>query len=650
MGRSWTQPNHDRHHAARMQRHAGHRAHARRRHLAHAHALPPPHAAQHIRPEAWLAVAVAFALACAMLAASVLPARGSEPAIGFRSDGDEIAGWWWLRDPMGRASATWYVHGTPTGGPIVLELALLATDRASGGPGVDARVWLTVGPLADGATGPAAWGPELVVLPNVAPPGDPLGYATAGSVTIDAGRIATDAPGIWVRIARRGPDDRALRDHVAANAGALRVTGIAGDLATPGPTLAPTPAATVRPTATPRPTPTPPSGPPDGIPTIVALGDSYIAGEGGRWAGNTNGSWTLVDALGSTAYDQPQPEGAIAGCHRSASAEVHIADNPYGPAVETINLACSGATTETRVTDDGDKPGIDRCPNEAYCPNSTLKGQATLLEGIARTHNVDLVVLSIGGNDFAFSSIVEACANDYVFSLSVDPDYCRDDAGPLGHLSDLNALLVRQRLVLAYTAVEDAMEAAGYTSGDWTLLVQTYPSPLAPGGLIRYPETGGVIRLDGGCPFWDEDADWANTVALGRIEQTIREAVAVFGRPNVRILDVSELFVGRRLCEDGVALVGSANGAADWTAADAVDRSEWVVAIHAIFSAGGLIDLPGSVYQKVESFHPNHWGQLALRSCLRQAYNNGAVRGGSCLFYLPGTNDRGEPTVRFVAD
>ena len=137
----------------------------------------------------------AVALAGAMLAVSVIPARGAEPAIGFRSDGDEIAGWHWLRDPAGRTTATWYVHGARTGDPIVLTFHLLATDRASGGPGVDARVWLTVGPLAEGATGAAAWGPELVTFPNVAPSDDPVGYATEGTVTIDAAAIPADARG-----------------------------------------------------------------------------------------------------------------------------------------------------------------------------------------------------------------------------------------------------------------------------------------------------------------------------------------------------------------------------------------------------------------------------------------------------------------------
>jgi hypothetical protein len=31
-----------------------------------------------------------------------------------------------------------------------------------------------------------------------------------------------------------------------------------------------------------------------------------------------------------------------------------------------------------------------------------------------------------------------------------------------------------------------------------------------------------------------------------------------------------------------------------------------------------------------ESLHPNYWGQLALRNCWRQVWNDGDVRGGAC--------------------
>src|SRR5215470_3406005 len=77
-----------------------------------------------------------------------------------------------------------------------------------------------------------------------------------------------------------------------------------------------------------------------GTPAVVALGDSAMSGEAGRWAGNTNGSYTRIDALGPTAYDDVQGGESIPGCHRSKSAEVHI-----GVGWESANLACSGART-----------------------------------------------------------------------------------------------------------------------------------------------------------------------------------------------------------------------------------------------------------------------------------------------------------------
>ncbi|MHB1139174.1 MAG: hypothetical protein ACYC2O_09485 [Microthrixaceae bacterium] len=35
---------------------------------------------------------------------------------------------------------------------------------------------------------------------------------------------------------------------------------------------------------------------------VVSVGDSYISGEGGRWAGNKSGFNSAIDALGSSAY------------------------------------------------------------------------------------------------------------------------------------------------------------------------------------------------------------------------------------------------------------------------------------------------------------------------------------------------------------
>src|SRR6201991_4279097 len=89
---------------------------------------------------------------------------------------------------------------------------------------------------------------------------------------------------------------------------------------------------------------------------VVTVGDSAISGEAGRWAGNTNGSTSRTDALGPTAYyDNATGTGeAIPGCHRSKSAEVHI-----GGGLTSVNLACSGARTYSRVSDGKFKPGLD---------------------------------------------------------------------------------------------------------------------------------------------------------------------------------------------------------------------------------------------------------------------------------------------------
>ena len=159
-------------------------------------------------------------------------------------------------------------------------------------------------------------------------------------------------------------------------------------------------------------------GPGVGTPAVVAVGDSAISGEAGRWAGNTNGSSSRVDAFGSTAYHDAAGGEAIAGCHRSKAAEVHI-----GGGVLSANLACSGARTYTRVGDTF-KPGID-----FYSDSSGRKGQALALQEYAATHNVKAVALLIGANNYGFADIVQACVTNWLTSPSWWKNYCSDDSG-----------------------------------------------------------------------------------------------------------------------------------------------------------------------------------------------------------------------------
>ena len=83
-------------------------------------------------------------------------------------------------------------------------------------------------------------------------------------------------------------------------------------------------------------------GPGVGTPWVVTVGDSYISGEAGRWAGSSNTSSAYADALGPTAYFDNGGGETINRCHRSRSAEAHV-----GGGVNGLNLACSGARTST---------------------------------------------------------------------------------------------------------------------------------------------------------------------------------------------------------------------------------------------------------------------------------------------------------------
>jgi hypothetical protein len=285
---------------------------------------------------------------------------------------------------------------------------------------------------------------------------------------------------------------------------------------------------------------------------VVTLGDSYISGEAGRWAGSSNDDSARADALGPSAYHDAGDHEAIERCHRSRSAEAYV-----GGGVNGLNLACSGAETAT-TNGDNFKPA--------------------------------------------------------------------------------NVAAVRARIAGAFQNVATAMRNAGYADGQWTLLAQTYPSPIPRGDAIRYSQSGYSRQFTGGCGFWNADADWANDTALPTINGAVTGAAADSGLSNVRTLDLASAFNGRRLCENTVGLYEE-KGIASWLTPGAVDQTEWVNQIRTVSTC--CADSP---YYIQESIHPNYWGQLATRSCVRQAWNGGSPRGGTCTIAGNGLAN-GEPVM-----
>jgi hypothetical protein len=372
-------------------------------------------------------------------------------------------------------------------------------------------------------------------------------------------------------------------------------------------------------------------GPGVGTPAVVSIGDSAISGEAGRWAGNTNGSPSNVDALGPTAYYDAGSAEAIHGCHRSKASEIGIGINAN---VLSANLACSGARTYTQPFASGSdfKPGLD-----FYDDGAGHIGQAKALQQYAATHNVKMVVVLIGANDYGFADIVQQCVTDWLTSPSWWKNYCRDDASMTSKFTASNVATITTRVKNALLNIRTAMSNAGYANVPWTLLAQTYSSPLPRGSGIRYSQSGFTRQTVGGCGVWNADADWANDTVVATLNGTVRNAAAATGMTNIAVFDAQNALVGHRLCENTDGLLEE-QGLATWRSPGAADRSEWVSQIRTTTTLFGP-------YQLQEDAHPSYWGQLALRNCLRQAYNGGAPRAGTCSRTTTGLDAQGEPNM-----
>jgi hypothetical protein len=366
---------------------------------------------------------------------------------------------------------------------------------------------------------------------------------------------------------------------------------------------------------------------------VVSVGDSYISGEAGRWAGNTHESdYGAIDALGPTAYDDAGTTESIPGCHRSKAAEIGI-----GGGVQSMNLACSGAKTTTSPYTGGTfTPGLD-----FYTDGKGHDGQALALQNFASTHHVSMVMVSIGGNNFNFASIVQSCVEDFLLSPSFWKDYCNDDSSVTSNFTSSAIATHTSEITQALLNIHTAMTRAGYADSSYSIGAQTYPTALPTSSDIRYSQSGYTRQTTGGCGFWNADLNWANTTAEPTINAAVVNAAGRTGLSNMKVLDVSSLFNGHELCQTGVGKLYE-EGLSSWKAPGAVDKSEWVENIRTLSAAG-------SPFFVQESLHPNYWGELALRNCVRQVYNGGVVHGGTCTAKSDGLDAAGEPNVSMKA-
>ncbi len=374
-----------------------------------------------------------------------------------------------------------------------------------------------------------------------------------------------------------------------------------------------------------------PSAPKVRKPVVVMMGDSYASGEAGRWKGNTNGAdigqenpeaVARADAGERSYWDTPTGE-KDEGCHRSKVAQIH-----FSARVRSINLACSGARATTYHEDllDRDIPGID------------MQGQFGALVDVLAKRRVSLIVLSVGGNNFGFSKLLTQCVSDFLLSNRFLRDYCFDDATSEEVLA--TAPEVRVKVRDAMVRIISTMRAAGYADNSWSLLVQGYPSAVAPGNRMRW--SIGDRHLHGGCPFWSGDLDWVNNTVVPTLNELVFGAAGDASTQTgkvVNTLDITSAFEGRRLCETGTTLVEETT-----TEREQVDTSERIsqLRLSCTISCGP--------FTLTESLHPNYYGQKAIANCIRKAWNGGRVRSGACSAPTSWTdlNAKGQPNMAFA--
>ncbi len=338
----------------------------------------------------------------------------------------------------------------------------------------------------------------------------------------------------------------------------------------------------------------------------VAMGDSYISGEAGRWAGNANTSRAgtvfgtdraATDCVSESSceHDLNRVYGLTSyaeggnRCDRSDTAPILTASYPKVASWRHFNLACSGATTNeiSQPFTEKDEPA-----------------QTEQLKAVASAYRVKEIVVSIGGNDLGFEDIVRSCARRFLLPDWIPVSYCKNAWGDMSAELDTVGSKVTQSL----KDIQNTMHQAGYDPGDYRLVVQNYPQPLPPGDAYRYPETYERYS-QGGCPFYDTDTDWARDTLVTGMSRELSQAAKTVG---AAFLDVRGALARHELCHEDTLHASSFN-----TAADPLDSqsAEWVRWISYLYFPNAFWSSQGD---QQESIHPNAFGQRALGGCLTQ--------------------------------
>lgn len=208
----------------------------------------------------------------------------------------------------------------------------------------------------------------------------------------------------------------------------------------------------------------------------VVLGDSYVSGEG-----NPRNVEAWIDAP-----DRPfAPYYDDAACNRSTrsgavQAALTLEKSSSKSTVTVVDVSCSGATINAGLLG----------PQRAAGQNAS---QLQQVQRIIGDREIDVVVLSVGGNDIGFTSILSTCA------LSLDCPFARATTAPLNRFDSVQqgVQTLTSRLPDGYARIAACLNGSSCIQADGSSIP---PLKLAPGARIlplTYPD---ITRSETGEP------------------------------------------------------------------------------------------------------------------------------------------------------
>jgi hypothetical protein len=251
---------------------------------------------------------------------------------------------------------------------------------------------------------------------------------------------------------------------------------------------------------------------------VVSLGDSVASGEGNPDARSD---------LSRARWFQRRCHRSLRAGPAQAALAVELA-NPH-TAISLVPLGCSGATVPRGLL--GSYAGVE--PDGRVEPP-----QVDVLNGLARTRDIDAVLLSIGANDVFFSKILQFCAavRDCP-RRRFDPARPFAEAGPTRPPLDTAITAALRRLARRYARLDRALSRS--IPRRRILIVEYFDPTRRPDGRpcsIRLGRTG--ITAD--------EFRWARERVLLRLNATVSREAKRHGWRTVEGID--EAFAGHGIC------------------------------------------------------------------------------------------------------